>query len=104
MRSVAAFGTRRDTELKVRLVMTCVCETMEKVLIERLFSGRGTRACTACENAPHLGLLSSPNYRASEGAKEDAGMNAEIPRIRILTVDDHPVVRQGIAGLLGIQP
>jgi DNA-binding NarL/FixJ family response regulator len=30
-------------------------------------------------------------------------MNADIPRIRILAVDDHPVVRQGIAGLLGIQ-
>ena len=24
--------------------------------------------------------------------------------IRILTVDDHPLVRQGIAGLVGIQP
>ena len=31
-------------------------------------------------------------------------MSADIPRIRILTVDDHPVVRQGIAGLLAIQP
>jgi DNA-binding NarL/FixJ family response regulator len=30
-------------------------------------------------------------------------MNADIPRIRILAVDDHPVVRQGIAGLVGIQ-
>jgi DNA-binding NarL/FixJ family response regulator len=30
-------------------------------------------------------------------------MDAEIPRIRILAVDDHPVVRQGIVGLLGIQ-
>ncbi len=30
-------------------------------------------------------------------------MNADIARIRILAVDDHPVVRQGIAGLVGIQ-
>jgi len=31
-------------------------------------------------------------------------MNAEVAKIRILTVDDHPIVRQGIAGLVGIQP
>ena len=31
-------------------------------------------------------------------------MSAGGPQIRILTVDDHPVVRQGIAGLVGIQP
>ena len=31
-------------------------------------------------------------------------MSAGTSRIRILTVDDHPIVRQGIAGLLGIQP
>ena len=24
--------------------------------------------------------------------------------IRILAVDDHPLVRQGIAGLIGVQP
>jgi len=30
-------------------------------------------------------------------------MSAEITQIRILAVDDHPVVRQGIAGLVGIQ-
>jgi DNA-binding NarL/FixJ family response regulator len=31
-------------------------------------------------------------------------MNAATSPIRILAVDDHPVVRQGIAGLLKIQP
>ncbi|HEY4048639.1 MAG TPA: response regulator transcription factor [Acidobacteriaceae bacterium] len=31
-------------------------------------------------------------------------MSADIPRIRILVVDDHPVVCQGIAGLLRVQP
>jgi len=30
-------------------------------------------------------------------------MNAGTSPIRILTVDDHPIVRQGIAGLVGIQ-
>ena len=30
-------------------------------------------------------------------------MSAEVSKIRILAVDDHPVVRQGIAGLVGIQ-
>jgi DNA-binding NarL/FixJ family response regulator len=30
-------------------------------------------------------------------------MSSAISQIRILTVDDHPVVRQGIAGLVGIQ-
>jgi DNA-binding NarL/FixJ family response regulator len=31
-------------------------------------------------------------------------MSTEADRIRILCVDDHPVVRQGIAGLVGVQP
>ena len=31
-------------------------------------------------------------------------MSPEVRPIRILAVDDHPLVRQGIAGLVGIQP
>ena len=31
-------------------------------------------------------------------------MSGAISQIRIFAVDDHPVVRQGIAGLIGIQP
>jgi DNA-binding NarL/FixJ family response regulator len=31
-------------------------------------------------------------------------MNANTSPIRILSVDDHPIIRQGIAGLLSIQP
>jgi len=31
-------------------------------------------------------------------------MSTDVSRIRILAADDHPVVRQGIAGLIGVQP
>lgn len=31
-------------------------------------------------------------------------MVSDTPRIRILAVDDHPIVREGIAGLISIQP
>ena len=31
-------------------------------------------------------------------------MSGDSSPIRILTVDDHPVVREGIAGLVGVQP
>src|SRR6266853_2754946 len=37
-----------------------------------------------------------------EGMKQGL-MNADSSQIRILAVDDHPIVRQGIAGLIGIQ-
>src|ERR1700757_2042505 len=41
-----------------------------------------------------------------EKRRLDAGevMNASTSPIRILSVDDHPIVRQGIAGLISIQP
>ena len=31
-------------------------------------------------------------------------MSADIARIRVLAVDDHPIVREGIAALIAIQP
>ncbi|HUO59437.1 MAG TPA: response regulator transcription factor, partial [Candidatus Acidoferrales bacterium] len=31
-------------------------------------------------------------------------MSGDDSRIQILTVDDHPIVREGIAGLVGLQP
>ena len=31
-------------------------------------------------------------------------MSQNSDRIRILCVDDHPIVRQGIAGLIAVQP
>jgi DNA-binding NarL/FixJ family response regulator len=41
-------------------------------------------------------------FTQDEGMKQEL-MSADISQIRILTVDDHPLVRQGIAGLIGIQ-
>ena len=41
-------------------------------------------------------------FTQGEGMKQEL-MNAGSSQIRILAVDDHPIVRQGIAGLIGIQ-
>ena len=41
-------------------------------------------------------------FTQGEGVKQKL-MSAGISQIRILAVDDHPVVRQGIAGLVGTQ-
>jgi DNA-binding NarL/FixJ family response regulator len=41
-------------------------------------------------------------FTQGEGMKSEL-MSAAISQIRILAVDDHPIVRQGIAGLVGIQ-
>jgi DNA-binding NarL/FixJ family response regulator len=41
-------------------------------------------------------------FTQGEGIKQEL-MNAGSSQIRILAVDDHPIVRQGIAGLIGIQ-
>ena len=40
-------------------------------------------------------------FREGEGINS---MSGAASRIRVLAVDDHPIVRQGIAGLIGIQP
>ena len=41
-------------------------------------------------------------FTKSEGMKQEL-MSTSSSKIRILTVDDHPIVRQGIAGLIDIQ-
>jgi DNA-binding NarL/FixJ family response regulator len=40
---------------------------------------------------------------ASEGRKQEAGMTAE-ERIRVFSVDDHPLLREGIAAVINNQP
>jgi DNA-binding NarL/FixJ family response regulator len=45
-------------------------------------------------------------FTKAEGmkVKSRSFMSVKVSKIRVLVVDDHPIVRQGIAGLVGIQP
>ena len=45
-------------------------------------------------------LVVTKACRKNEGLIREKVMNAGTSQIRILAVDDHPVVRQGIAGLV----
>jgi len=42
--------------------------------------------------------------RQGEGIKQEPIMSTGSSQIRILAVDDHPLVREGIAGLVSLQP
>ena len=58
------------------------------------------RLCNKPE-APMVVTRVGPEHQQT---KERRPMSGDTSRIRILAVDDHPVVRQGIKGLVDVQP
>src|SRR5262245_10299688 len=79
--------------------------------IRRRRSRRATSACKGCASAPGASAGSSPS-RAIRGpapgwrcgSPRSRGDEMSAGKVRVLLVDDHPVVRMGMRGLIDAQP